>query len=158
MLFLGIATSIQSMKHTDATSFAAAGRAFSIVSVSGILLFVVLLAVALISVRNPEIHKRLMLTATASLLQAPIGRLFVLAFRPAGALGPPPVARTISAGIATDLFVVAAMLYDRRTRGRVHPAYWLGGASVLAVQLLRAPLSETHAWLRVTDWLVALLK
>lgn len=158
MLFVGIATSIQSMKHTDATSFAAAGRAFAIVSVSGILIFAVLVAVALMNVRNPEIHKRLMLVATASILQAPIGRLFLLAFRPVGPLGPPPVARTPSAGIVTDLFIVAAMVYDRRTRGRVHPAYWLGGASVLTVQLLRAPVSETRVWLRISDWLVALLR
>jgi hypothetical protein len=27
---------------------------------------------------------------------------------------------------------------------------------VLAVQLLRVPLSTTDAWMRVTDWLVAL--
>ena len=51
---------------------------------------------------------------------------------------------------------VAAMLHDRRTRGRVHPVYWVAGGAVLAVQLLRVPLSGTDGWLRVTDWLLAM--
>ena len=34
----------------------------------------------------------------------------------------------------TDLFVVVGMVYDRMTRGRVHPAYWWGGGFLLASQ------------------------
>jgi hypothetical protein len=98
-----------------------------------------------------------MLTATVSLLQAPIGRLFMVARRPAGTQGPPPVAATIGAGLATDLLIVVAMVHDRRTRGRVHPVYWVGGAIVLVVQILRAPLSETRAWANVADWLTRIL-
>jgi len=56
----------------------------------------------------------------------------------------------------TDLLLVAAMVHDRRTRGRVHPAYWYAGGLVLAVQVLRVPISTTSAWLRLTHWLVAL--
>ena len=48
------------------------------------------------------------------------------------------------------------MVHDRRTRGRVHPAYWVAGGVALAVQLLRVPLSGTAGWLRVTDWMLAL--
>jgi hypothetical protein len=48
------------------------------------------------------------------------------------------------------------MVHDRRTRGRVHAAYWVGGAVVLASQLLRVPLGRTDAWLAMTDWLLAL--
>jgi hypothetical protein len=59
-------------------------------------------------------------------------------------------------GLAANLLIVAAMIHDRRTRGRIHPAYWYGGAIVLAVQLLRMPLSTTSAWMHATDWLVAM--
>jgi hypothetical protein len=48
------------------------------------------------------------------------------------------------------------MIYDKRTRGKVHPVYWIAGAAVLAVQVLTTPLSGTAAWLRVTDWLLAI--
>ena len=53
----------------------------------------------------------------------------------------------------TDLFVVAAMVYDRRTRGRVHPAYWWGGGLLLASQVGRLVLSGTSAWLACATWL-----
>jgi hypothetical protein len=157
MLFVGLATTIQGMQRATASGFGAADRSFAIVSVSGILLFVGLLAAALLYVRDLDVHRRLMLTGTVSLLQAPIGRLFMVARRPPGAQGPPPVAATIGAGLATDLLIVVAMVHDRRTRGRVHPAYWVGGAIVLAVQVLRVPLAETRAWAHVADWLVAIL-
>ena len=70
--------------------------------------------------------------------------------------GPPPVLVTIMPGLVVDLIVVAGMIHDRRTRGRVHPAYWAAGGALLAVQLLRVPFSTTTGWMRVTDWLVAL--
>jgi hypothetical protein len=99
-----------------------------------------------------------MLVATASLLQAPVGRVFAFIFgRTVHRVGPPPIAVTVQPGLVIDLLIVAGMIHDRRTSGRVHPAYWFGGGAVLAVQLLRVPLAGTQAWMRVTDWLVAVL-
>jgi hypothetical protein len=43
--------------------------------------------------------------------------------------------------------------YDMRTRGRPHPAYLIGGAIVLAVQVLRVPLSTTPLWYAIADFL-----
>jgi hypothetical protein len=53
--------------------------------------------------------------------------------------------------------IIAAMIHDRRTTGRVHPVYWIAGGCLVAVQVLRVPLSSTGAWLQVTHWMVALL-
>jgi hypothetical protein len=144
------------VKRADAAGFGLVGRAFSVVSFTAIILFAVLVAVALLNVRKPDIHKRLMLVATASLLQAGIGRWFLLFLRPPGVVAPPPVVVTILPGLLADLLIVAGMIHDRKTRGRVHPAYWVGGACVLAVQVLRVPLSTSGAWMRITDWLIAL--
>ncbi|MEP6691950.1 MAG: hypothetical protein ABJD07_12400 [Gemmatimonadaceae bacterium] len=157
MCFVGVAAAMSSLKHLDAAGFGDAARAFSVVSLTGILLFAVLVATALVNVRKAEVHKRLMLVATISLLQAGVGRLFLTFLAPAGASGgaPPPVFVTVLPGLVTDLLIVAGMVHDRRTRGRVHPAYWYAGAAVLAVQLLRVPLSTTPAWTRVTEMLVA---
>jgi hypothetical protein len=156
MVFVGMATAISTMKRGDAAGFGQAARAFSIVSFTAIIVFAVLIAVALVNVGKSDVHKRLMLVATASLLQAGIGRWFQLFLRPPGAVGLPPVAVTVVPGLVADLLIVAGMIHDRDTRGRVHPAYWAGGACVLAVQLLRVPLSTTEAWLSVTNWLIAL--
>lgn len=156
MLFVGSATAVGSMKHADAAGFGPAGHAFSIVSFSALFLFAALVTTALLNVARPDVHKRLMLVATASLLQAGVGRWFQLFLRPADAVGLPPVGVTVMPGLVADLLIVAGMIHDRRTRGRVHAAYWIAGACVVAVQVLRVPASTTQTWLSVTNWLVAL--
>lgn len=160
MCFVGLGMAIGSLKRALALGAGDSGRAFSIVSFSAVLLFGGLFAAAVIKVRKPEVHKRLMLLTTVSMLQAGIGRWFLLFLAPpriAGApLVLPPVLVTLGPAVVNDFLIVAAMIYDRRTRGRVHPAYWWGGAAVLIVQLARVPLSTTHAWMRMTDWLIAM--
>lgn len=160
MCFVGMGMTINSLKRGEAAGFAAA-RPFAIVSFTAILLFAALFAIAIRNVRKPEVHKRLMIVATASLLQAAVGRWFLLFLappRPAGLIGPmepPPVAVTVLPGLLVDLLIVAGMIHDRRTRGRVHPVYWIAGACVLAIQVLRVPISSTSAWTQVTTWLLA---
>ena len=72
------------------------------------------------------------------------------------AVSPPPVFVTVMPGLVVDLLIVAGMVYDLRTRGRVHRAYWIAGGVTLAVQVLRVPLSQSGAWLHATNWLLAL--
>ncbi len=93
-------------------------------------LFAALFAAAIVNVKKPEVHKRLMLVATVSMLQAAIGRWFLLFLAPrdrrvrqARRLCPRSSFRCCP-GLVTDLLIVAAMVHDRRTRGRVHPVYW----------------------------------
>lgn len=161
LFFVGLGMAIGSLKRLEAAGAGDPARAFSIVSFSAIALFAALFAAAIVNVKKPEVHKRLMLVATVSMLQAAIGRWFLLFLAPRSAAlsGPPavpPVFVSVFPGLVTDLLILTAMVHDRRTRGRVHPAYWYGGACVLAVQLLRVPLSTTSAWMRLTHWLIAL--
>ena len=154
MCIVGVATATSSLDRAEAAGFGPAGRAFSVVSFTALLFFAVLVAVAVLNVRNPATHKRLMLVATASLLQAGVGRWFALFLRPPDAAGPPRAAVTVLPGLASDLLIVAAMIHDRRTRGRVHPVYWIACAVLVALQVLRVPLSTTPAWIRFTEWIV----
>jgi hypothetical protein len=160
MLFVGLNAAVTSLKRAEAAVFGEAGRAFSIVSLSAITLFAVLVATAVLNVRKSEVHKRLMLVATASMLQAAVGRWFLLLLAPprpvgAGVVGPPPVFVTVLPGLVVDLLIVAAMIHDRRTSGRVHRVYWISGAAVVAVQVLRVPISTTSGWMRATHALTA---
>lgn len=154
MCIVGVATAASSLERAAAAGFGAAGRAFSVVSFTAVLFFAVVVAVAVLNVRTSATHKRLMLVATASLLQAGVGRWFALFLRPPDAVGPPLVIATVSAGLATDLLIVAAMIHDRRTRGRVHRAYWIAGTALVALQVLRVPLSTTPFWTRFTESIV----
>lgn len=160
MCFVGMAAAVTSLKQSTAEGFGDAVRAFTIVPVSGIAFFAVLFTLALLKVKRLETHKRLMLVATVSLLQAAVGRWFVIFLAPArldgGPVSPPPVFVTIMPGLVSDLLIVAAMVHDRRTTGRVHPVYWFAGGALVAVQVLRVPLSTTAAWTGVANWLLAL--
>jgi len=159
MVFVGLGMAIHSLKASIADGFEPAARAFAIVPISGIALFAVLFALAIAKVHDSDVHKRLMLVNTAGILQAAVGRWFLLALAPPRTLGvpvsPPPVFVTVMPGLAVDLLIVAGMIYDWRTRGRIHRVYWIAGGVTLAVQVLRVPLSQTSAWLTVTHWLLA---
>ena len=129
------------------------------IPVSGIVFFAALVTLALLNVRQLETHKRLMLVATVSLLQAAVGRWLVILIAPVppgggGPVVPPPVFVTIVPALLSDVLIVAAMMHDRKTAGRVHRVYWLAGGALVALQVLRAPLSTSAAWTRVTDWLL----
>ncbi len=156
MCFVGVGAAIGSIKHFEALGMGAAARAFSVVPVSAILVFGILLLAALLNTRRPEFHKRYMLAATATLLQPAIARWFLLLFAPAGPPAPPPLAVSIGPGILSDLIVVAAMVRDRRTLGRVHRAYWIALAIMVSAQLVRIPLGMTSGWDAVARALVRL--
>ena len=160
MCFVGMAAAITSLKQSTADGFGDAVRAFTIVPVSGIVFFAALFTLALTRVKQLETHKRLMLVATVSLLQAAVGRWFLIFIAPVplggGPVSPPPVFVTIMPGLLSDLLIVAAMLHDRRTIGRVHPVYWIAGGALVALQVLRVPLSTTAAWDRIANWLLTI--
>lgn len=115
---------------------------FMIIPLGDILVFAVLVGTALYLRRQPQTHKRLMLLATLALLTPAIARLPGIA-----AAGPPAFW-----GL-TDLFILACFVYDRVTRGRIHPAFKWGGAFVLVMQPIRLIVGGTLPWLAFAAWL-----
>ena len=159
MVFVGLAVAIAGLERRLQLGYGDAARAFAVVPVTSALLFGGLIAAAMANWRRPEWHKRLMLVATASLLQPAIARFFFIANGAADAgarqAGPPPaVDATLMFAFVADLFIVAAILHDWKARGRPHPAYWWGFGAVLAVHLSRPFVSRSDAWLGFTDFLV----
>ena len=54
--------------------------------------------------------------------------------------------------LGTDVFVLALVLYDLASRGRVHPATLWGGALVVGFKpLLFYALAGTPVWLALAD-------
>ncbi len=151
MVFSGVIAAINSMNVAEAMGVGDAGRRFSIVSLTAALLFGLSVTAAIASVRNTEAHKRWMIVATVPLMQAPVGRLLRPIFA-ADFAGPPPVFVTVPAALLVDLLILAAIAYDWRTRGRPHQVYLIGGALVVATQLLRVPVSNSDGWMRFATW------
>jgi hypothetical protein len=133
-------------------------RAFEWISVGGVLIGIPTFVLAIVFVKRPEIHKRLMLLFTIGLLGAPIARWFLFFLAPPADLhappwpaglphvGAPPVFVGIPPSLVADLLLVVAIVYDWRTRGRPHPVYlWGGGVGLLFLATL-VPVAESPAW------------
>jgi hypothetical protein len=89
---------------------------------------------------NKDKHKRLMILATASLMSAALVRWpGVLAVGPLLAYG------------LTLLFPIAGAVYDRWSRGRVHPVYWWGLAVMVLGVAVRVALLNSTAWSHATQ-------
>jgi hypothetical protein len=159
MVFVGFAVANDVLVVRLAAGFGDRARAFHIASTSLITLFGILVAAAIVNVSRPEVHKRLMLLATIAMLPPAIARLFFAVsvgigpgLRPG--IGPPRTVESILAPtLIADALILAGLVYDMRTRGRPHPAYLIGGALILAVQLLRVPVSTTQWWYAAAEFL-----
>jgi hypothetical protein len=155
MLFVGLATAIHSAEAHIAAGLGDRARGFMIVPVTTILFFAFAVGVAIVNRSRPEIHKRWMVIASVAILMAAVARIVrFLRFGTDVPPGPPPIEFSVVPALGTDLLIVAAMIYDWRTRGRVHPAYWIGGGAWLALQLGRIPFSKTTQWHAAADWLL----
>lgn len=132
---LGFATAIVTATPTPTPGRIAPPIIFPFFAVS---MFGILCAAGVALRRRPQHHKRLMMLATLSLVVTPgarIGRMIGVAL-------PPPIV-----GMAiTDLFVAALVLFDLKTRGRLHPATILGGAAFVLSQPLRVAIAALPAW------------
>lgn len=156
MTIFGFLASVHVMQHSAALGQREAGIAFSIVPMSGIAFFAVVFVLAIMNTRRPEVHKRLMLLAAVSILDAAIARWFLTFLAPAGPPGPPPVPVTIAPAVVASLLLVVAMVRDWRTEGRVHPVYITGTLALLAVKVLNWPVSESAVWHAFAGGILAL--
>ena len=143
-----VLAAINSIQVAETMGLGDEARAFSIVSLSALAMFAALITLAIRNTHRPEVHKRLMLVAMIPLMQAATARVFGTIM--VGELrGPPPVFVSLPPGLLVDLLLVAAIVYDWRTRGTPHSVYLYGGAAVLAVQILCLPLSTTPGWMAI---------
>ena len=132
-------------------------RAFAWVSMGGLLFMTPVFILAIANIRRPEVHKRLMLLMTISMLPAPIARWFLVLLAPPPGPAPvlaaglpivsaPPVFVSIPPSLVANLLVIVAITYDWRTRGRPHPVYLIGGAILLLIQMTAVPVANSPAW------------
>jgi hypothetical protein len=106
--------------------------------------FATLVGAAIRFRRDPQTHKRLMTLATISILDAAVARL-PFAFLRSSSWNYLPT---------TDVFLLAALLYDLASRRRVHPAYLWGGLVLVIEQSLRIPIGETEAWKTIARMII----
>ena len=156
MTIFGTFAAIYAMKTAAAGGMKEEGIAFAIVPLGGIAFFAIVFTLAVIHARNAEAHKRLMLLAGISILDAAVARWFIAFLAPPGPPGPPPVALTIPPAFVAYLLLVVAIVHDWRTRGRPHPVYIYGGLALVALRLLNLPISMSSGWQAFAGGILAL--
>ena len=136
MVIVGTTAGIVSMRGQVAAGNVDQALAFLTTPLFSMVVFATLVAAAIRLRRDTQTHKRLMLLATISILDAAIARLPFAFLRTS----------TWTFMAVTDVLVIAAILYDLASRRRVHPAYMWGGLLIVVVQALRIPVGATDAW------------
>ncbi len=144
MVIAGTAIAIVSLRYNFAHGNVGALSFFEI-PVGDMVVFPVLVAAALVLRRQSEMHKRLMLLATISILDAAVARWPVAIMTK----GPPAFFAV------TDLFIMAGVVFDIASRGRVHRAYIWGGLLIVGSQLLRLAVWHTAGWIAFAKMLAA---
>ena len=146
MVAVGLLTAVTRAKQGAAPPGGPPSLVFLAVPFVDMLIFPTLVSAGFYFRRRPDVHKRLMLLATISILAAAIARL------PLGTLlqaGPPAFF-----GL-TDIFIVALIIYDLITRRRIHRATAVGGLLIIVSQPLRLMLAGTAAWMSFATWLTS---
>jgi len=111
------------------------------------LVFAPLFAAAVYYRRKPELHKRLMIVATTSLLIAAAARVSF-----------PAELRTPLVHVVWMLPILLAMAHDYWRHRRIHAIY-VGGLVLLVLEgpMMRAAVRNTELWRDATGWLATLV-
>lgn len=122
-----------------------------VITLPDLFAFALLFGAALAYRERPAIHKRLMIVATVVLLSAATVRLGMNVFGLSRGAG-----TAMGTGITVGL-VGLAVGYDRWTRGRVHPVYWIAGG-VLVLEEAGLFVRPTEAWTDFTARIASALE
>ena len=136
MVIVGTTAGIVSMRGQVEAGNVEQALAFLTTPLFSMIVFATLVAAATRLRRDPQTHKRLMLLATISILDAAVARLPFAFLRTSSWLFMP----------VTDVLLIAAIVYDLVSRRRIHPAYLWGGLLIVVGQALRIPVGETDVW------------
>jgi uncharacterized membrane protein YozB (DUF420 family) len=110
-------------------------------------MFAWLFGLALMRRNKAQHHKRLMLLATLSLVVTPLARISKMLHSP----WIPPIGGMLLA----NLFLIALVAFDLKTRRKLHPATMLGGGVFLISEPLRVAISHTEWWQAIGRSLIA---
>jgi hypothetical protein len=146
MVVLGMLAALNNLVNVTALGGGHEAESFLIVPLVIMVCFAVFVALAIAYRERADIHKRLMVVATVSILNAPIARpLLQWVWPPAPGHGP-GVWLIIPTSLISYTLIVAGMVYDWRTRGRPHPVYVISLVVLTVIAFAVVPLAETSGW------------
>ena len=148
ILATGIFVAISSERrvHTAATAGTLADPyVFLIFPFASIWLFALFVTLGVLKRNRPDAHKRYMLLATASLIVPALARIVTQATQ-GGVPGVVAVPGVVGAVVLVNVFLLAMVIHDLHTRGRVHPVTLWGGAVTVISEVLRFAIGFSAPW------------
>ena len=142
LLVFGYVTAIEAARRGHNPAGFRDAMAFLAVPIVDLVVFVPLLAGALWWRTRPDIHKRLMLLATLSLLGAPLARF-------------PYIEQSALSLLPYAALALACPLHDWLVARRVHPAFVWGTAWYIAAIFVRGALGASETWHAFAVWLTS---
>lgn len=150
MVVSGVLAAIVTVQEGIGTPPEVIVRANTALSTGAMIMFSTFMALAVANLKTPERHKRFIVLAMFSMLQAAVARLIMLA----PTIGHP--LRTLLGTLVVDALLLAVIAIDTRVRGRLHPVYVGGAAFIVSIQYLRRAVLDTAFWRHFVNWLAAL--
>lgn len=143
MMFVGAATAIAAARRGHAPGNFGGPLAFLVIPLGDLVFFAICIGAAVLWRAQPGVHKRLMLLGTlGGLVPAAIGRLPVIA------------GRLPLIVLVFVLFLAAGPVFDRVTRGRIHPIGLWGGILAFLFIPVRIAIAQTAWWQTFAAWLI----
>lgn len=137
---LFIAINSERRVHTTATAGTLADPyVFLIFPFASVGLFALFATLGVLKRNRPEAHKRFMLLATVNLIVPALARMVTQATQGA-------VAGVIGATVLLNVFLVAMVVHDLSTRGRLHPVTLWGGVAMVLSEVLRFAIGFSAPW------------
>jgi len=148
MIILGLGVAFNAAKYGFHAPGLPPPLIFVAVPFFDIVVFATLIAAAFYYRRRPEIHKRLIIVATISILPPALARFCLLS---------PVLMKTLpfSVFLVADLMIVGCVLYDYSKTKRLERAWFWGGLLFFLSFPLRMLIASTTAWQSFARWVIS---
>jgi ABC-type multidrug transport system fused ATPase/permease subunit len=151
MMFSILAGQEAVLHRNELLGFGDGARRFAAVTLTAWPLMAAMFTLAIVNIRKPEVHKRLMTLLMIAMMTPALARVFLTLLAPPGAAagGPPPAFVSLPPGLVADLLLILVIVRDWRMLGRPHPVYVYGGLVLVLQQVLTVPFAATATWMHL---------
>ena len=147
-----VATHSHRRVHTAATADTLADPyVFLVFPLTAVSVFALFVTLGALNRRRADTHKRFMLLATASLTIPALARITT---QTAAALGIAGVPGVVGAVVLVNAFLVAMVVHDFASRGRLHPVTLWAGGFLLLSEPLRFVVGFSAPWQAFAQYLM----
>jgi len=146
MMVLGWMAALDSLRHGATPLPGISPATFFVVPIGSLAAFAPLVLLGVLNRKRADYHKRYMLISIMVVLTPASARIPLWYF--------PQISPLLFGFAVADIFLLALVAYDFYRRGKIHPATWIGGAILIALEPGRMIIGQTQWWQAFANSLV----